>query len=159
MSWQPPQGQPVGSTPSGWTPTDTTGGPWYRNRAFIYVGLGIIVVVGGIIAGLSEDDESSPPSRAAPAARELIQGECPSLAACRIEVDLDGPTYRFALLPEATNAGMRSLGIWAIETGCLEEVDFSRMEQTRALDGMVASANGRSTWTYHPDDGLIVVCS
>ncbi len=26
------------------------------------------------------------------------------------------------------------------------------------LDGMVESSNGRSTWTYHPDDGLTIVC-
>lgn len=38
-------------------------------------------------------------------------------------------------------------------------VDVARIGQTRALDGMVESANGRSTWTYHPDDGLTIVCA
>jgi hypothetical protein len=44
------------------------------------------------------------------------------------------------------------------DRGGVAEGDFARMEQTGALDGMVESRNGRSTWTFHPDGGLTIVC-
>lgn len=44
-------------------------------------------------------------------------------------------------------------------TGCWGSSDRAKMGSTRALDGRVESANGRSSWTYHPDDGLNIICS
>lgn len=43
-------------------------------------------------------------------------------------------------------------------TGCWGPTDVSKIVGTRALDGRVDSANGRSSWTYHPDNGLSIVC-
>lgn len=43
-------------------------------------------------------------------------------------------------------------------TGCWSSTDRSKMGQTRALDGRVESSNGRSSWTYHPDDGMNIIC-
>ena len=43
------------------------------------------------------------------------------------------------------------------ETGAWAAVDVARMGTTRALDGTIRSADGRATWTYHPDSGLTIV--
>lgn len=106
--------------------------------------------------GMTDDGDDAPVRRSPEA---LVRDECPSQRACGIELDRIGDAYTFVVLPDATSAGYRALGVWAGATGCLEDVDVARIGQTRALDGMVRSANGRSTWTYHPDDGLTVVCS
>jgi hypothetical protein len=43
------------------------------------------------------------------------------------------------------------------DSGLWTAADAARMMETRALDGMVKSSSGRTTWTYHPDDGLQIV--
>lgn len=131
-----------------------------RVRRWVLIG-GAVVVLAAI--GFSVDDqarEREQAEEARPSLAALVQDVCPSQSACGIDVrTLSGPPWRFHLDADATADGISALGIWARETGCLDEVDFDRIGQTRALDGMVESVNGRSTWTYHPDDGLVIVCA
>lgn len=123
------------------------------------LGLGLLVAGVVVFGSIADDDETeTPAAEARPSLRSQMLDVCPVFSACGIEADTIGPPYTFSLLPESTEDGVLALGVWAGVTGCLESVDFSRIEQTRALDGMVSSANGRSTWTYHPDAGLTIVC-
>ncbi len=76
-----------------------------------------------------------------------------------VEVLSDGGltvTYRPTL---DDGGGADALTRMAATTDCWSQTDLALMEQTRALDGRVASANGRTSWTYHPDDGLSIVCN
>jgi hypothetical protein len=137
--------------------TGVTGRRWSAKKWLLVVG-GVAVLA---VIGFSIDEEAlerDERAAARPSLRSLIRDVCPSQSACGIDVRTVGPPWRFELDGDATADGVAALGIWARETGCLEEVDFDRMAQTRALDGMVESMNGRATWTYHPDDGLVIVC-
>lgn len=129
-------------------------------RKWLLLGGGLVVlaVIGFGVDQQTREREALEAAR--PSLTSLIMAVCPSQAECGIEVRTTaGPPWRFQMDADATAAGVSALGIWARETGCLDDVDFDRIGQTRALDGMVESANGRSTWTYHPDDGLVVVCA
>ena len=116
----------------------------------------VAVIVGTV--DLVNDDEVK---RARPTETldAKLRHECGRrLSMCGIEFDEFGTTQTITLLPDAPNSGASVLARWAVETGCVDEGDFARMDQTRALDGKVGSRNGRSTWTVHPDDGLTIVC-
>lgn len=155
MAWDPPAQPSSADAQSGWKPLPpqpATHGPLIATL----VGVGFVAVV-AVGALMSQRDDDREPARLS--LREQLDTVCPSFSACGIQADTTGPPYTFTLLPGATDEGISALGVWARETECLESVDFSRIEQTRALDGMVESANGRSTWTYHPDDGLTIVCA
>lgn len=93
----------------------------------------------------------------------MLNDACEAGAAnsCGVRFQEIGDADTFTLLPSGmeSGTGFRLLAVWMEETGCLEDADLARIEQTRALDGMVESESGRSTWTYHPDDGLTIVCS
>lgn len=115
------------------------------------------------LAACGSDDDAGAPAAADPDdvdVEELMNDACgkPSYRGCHVEYETVGDAQMITVKPNATEAGGRVLVTWAAVTGCIEEADFLRIEQTRALDGMVESANGRSTWTYHPDDGLTIVC-
>ncbi len=81
-----------------------------------------------------------------------------SFRTCGVDATFRDDVYSFRILPEAGSGAFFALEFWAADTECLSAVDIQRVGQTRALDGMVESADGRTTWTYHPDDGLYVVC-
>lgn len=65
-------------------------------------------------------------------------------------------TYRPTL---DEGGGADALALVAATTGCWSQTDVALMGETRALDGRVESTNGRTSWTYHPDDGLNIVCA
>lgn len=43
------------------------------------------------------------------------------------------------------------------EVGLFTSADVARMLHTRALDGTQRTADGKVSWTYHPDDGMQLV--
>lgn len=43
-------------------------------------------------------------------------------------------------------------------TGCWGELEVQTIVSTRAMDGRVDSRNGLASWSYHPDDGLDILC-
>jgi hypothetical protein len=43
------------------------------------------------------------------------------------------------------------------QSGLWTNADVLRMEQTRALDGTQRTADGKVSWTFHPDSGLNAV--
>jgi hypothetical protein len=156
MTWDPPQPEPL-PPPQPVEQTKKSG----RFKALWIVAAAVVafLVTQAALRGSTDDNSrGTGPTQGEPRLTRLIRAQCPSQPSCGIEADTVGPPFTFTLLPDADERGYRAFGIWASETGCLEEVDFDRIGQTRALDGMVRSANGRSTWTYHPDSGLSVVC-
>jgi hypothetical protein len=150
MSWQPPSGD-AQAIPEGWESTAPV--PWYQQKAIVYFAGGVLAVGAVVAVSISREPADPPPDVA-----RLIAVFCPSQAECGIVSDTSGDVYGFTLLPTATGFAGDALRTWGDETGCLEAVDYERIMQTRALDGMVESSAGRSTWTYHPDDGLNIVC-
>lgn len=77
---------------------------------------------------------------------------------CSMAIDrLDGGYSITLFKPDASS--MAVLGNFGKNTGCFNDVDLQKMIETRALDGRVESANQRSSWTYHPDNGLKVICN
>lgn len=44
------------------------------------------------------------------------------------------------------------LGLW-------EPLDVARMYQTRAIDGTMTTVDGTCSWTYSPEDKIVIVCA
>lgn len=85
------------------------------------------------------------------------------LVLCGIILDRVDGGWTFMMVPNEYDDGISLsqsiiLGQFGDKTGCYKDIDLDKMGSTRALDGRVESANGRSSWTYHPDDGLNIVC-
>lgn len=80
---------------------------------------------------------------------------------CGLDVTVLGDGgYEVNYLPSIdSGGGSLALAIVGAFTDCWGPSDSALMEQTRALDGRLESASGRSSWSYHPDDGLNIVCS
>jgi hypothetical protein len=80
---------------------------------------------------------------------------------CRMSITDVGNGWVMALASGAENAlgGVGSaVSVFGDLTGCLGDLDLEMISHTRALDGRVESKDGASSWTYHPDDGLNLVC-
>jgi hypothetical protein len=45
------------------------------------------------------------------------------------------------------------------QTDCWGSIEVSKILGTRSLDGRVESRTGRASWTYHPDNGLDIICT
>lgn len=60
--------------------------------------------------------------------------------------------------PDKDDRGVLALQAIADFTDCWTATDYETMKKTRGVDGLVESANGRSTWRYHPMDGLTLTC-
>jgi len=177
VSWQPPTDEQAVEGPP---PAVQRAKPTISKTNIIgstIAGLVVIVVAFFVIRAVNDDNDdggqeqrpaaaTQPAPDPTPALIDLPIGEqleamCGTrLRACGVEFQEIGDAQTFVLLPSGLRGsrGPELLGAWIADTGCLEDVDLARIEQTRALDGMVESANGKSTWTYHPDDGLTIVC-
>lgn len=78
---------------------------------------------------------------------------------CGMFIDKIDGGWTVQVYPESHNGGIAgAIRMFGSETGCLDDVDLARLESTRALDGQVRSSDGKTSWTYHPDDGLNIVC-
>ena len=114
----------------------------------------LAIIIGSLIGGTNDDDDTPTTPALSPieAAREH----------CMVgEVVDDGHTLVIDMRGDEYGTGSLS----SSEVGCLlgalntPASVTSRMEATRALDGMqdASWAGLTATWTYHPDDGLDII--
>ena len=54
---------------------------------------------------------------------------------CAVEFGQLGDAQIFAIRPSNTDRGVAVLAVWVTETGCLDDVDLLRIQQTRAVRG------------------------
>lgn len=74
---------------------------------------------------------------------------------------LDDGGWKFSLTAgmfdhTGASAFMRVIKWMGDETGCFGDTEIAMMKETRPLDGRVE--HGKVSWTYHPDDGLDIIC-
>lgn len=89
-----------------------------------------------------------------------VTTSCPglSLPKCGISITAENGGYSIHVDP-AIPAGFTVLKQFGSVSKCFNDLDYDKMGQTRSVDGRVTSANGRTSWSYHPDQGLNLTCN
>ena len=92
------------------------------------------------------------------ASMEELNADLQLMNECGLSVaKLDGG-WEFSTFDSPTLYINKNLMAFGEVTGCINDRDVRKIADTRALDGRVESSNGRSSWSYHPDDGLSLIC-
>lgn len=120
--------------------------PWYRVRKFQLLGVGVVILIVVVIA-------NSGPSL------ESVVADCSAESV--VQVSDDGKSVVIDGSGDDVGSGSASV----LDTTCIltalgaPDSVFTKMTQTRALDGLVSESWGHweASWTYHPDNGLDVL--
>lgn len=128
------------------------------------VGIVIILAVAVVLVATSGDDTKSAAApnttlsadaRASQQATTLRQTLCSSSSSASCSVDSSAGVIEVYMSEYAVDeSGLVTAGT---ESGFWNAADVARMLHTRALDGTQRTADGKASWTFHPDDGLQIV--
>jgi hypothetical protein len=88
---------------------------------------------------------------------EAVRGSlCSGLSRseCQVDDSVAGVVEITAKGALITESRLRLAGV---NTGMWASADVARMQRTRALDGTQRTSDGKVSWTYHPDSGLVII--
>ena len=148
----------VESDAFGEEPPESTG-----RRSFWVVagalGLLVLAAIGTLLvrrAGDEGDASTATPTTALIDTASALRNELctgPNSSGCTVESS-PGVIEVYMSKYTVDESGLVSAGN---RTGLWTSADVARMLRTRALDGTQRTADGRVSWTYHPDNGLQLV--